>query len=79
MCKLEPANNAADTAGEQDSDSSRLAKLEYLSDMTDQLRVLALGMEKRSLAYLLELAMTEAKLQLDAETHSQNVIEEQGI
>ena len=41
---------------------SRESELEYLSDMIPQMRLIALGLQEKTLAYLLELAMVEAKI-----------------
>ena len=44
---------------------TRRGQLEYLSDMLPQMRKMALGIEEPTLAYLLEMAMMEAQLQLE--------------
>ncbi|MBO6816600.1 MAG: hypothetical protein JJ891_17225 [Rhizobiaceae bacterium] len=54
---------------------TRLSQLEYLHDMLPQLRLMALGLEEPTLAYLLELAMVEARMKYDAETFQESVVE----
>ncbi len=43
------------------SSVTRCAELEYLKDMLPQMRKMAIGLQEPTLAYLLELAMTEAE------------------
>lgn len=44
---------------------ARVHQLEYLNDMLPEMRKMALGLDQRTLAYLLEMTMMEAQLQLD--------------
>ncbi len=54
-----------DTQAEHLPGDNRKAELEYLSDLLPQLRKMAIGIKEPTLAYLLEMAMMEAQLQLD--------------
>ncbi len=57
---------------------TRAEELEYLADLITQLHKIALRLDEKSLAYLLELAMVEAKLLLDAEICQLRTIEASG-
>ncbi|MEL7430492.1 MAG: hypothetical protein AAFN43_10890 [Pseudomonadota bacterium] len=46
---------------------TRCAELRYLADMIPELRSMALCLEEKTLAYLLEMAAMEARLQLQLE------------
>lgn len=46
---------------------SRRGELRYLADMIPELRSMALCLEEKTLAYLLEMAAMEAKLKLQLE------------
>jgi len=58
---------------------TRKSELEYLSDMIPQLRVMALGLEAKNLAHILEMAMMEASLQLDIENFHNNLIDDDDV
>jgi hypothetical protein len=62
--RLEKLNQEPDAAA---SPITRKAEIEYLVDLLPQLRKMALSLEETTLAYLLEMAMIEAKLKLDIE------------
>lgn len=49
---------------------TRRSELEYLADLLPQLRSMAFGLDEKTLAYLLEMATMEAKLQLQLELES---------
>ena len=44
---------------------ARFHELEYLNEMLPEMRKMALGLEQKTLAYLLELAMMEAEMQIE--------------
>lgn len=46
---------------------TRLAELEYFTQMLPEMRAMALSLEQNTLAYLLEMASLEAELQLELE------------
>lgn len=52
-----------------------ISELEYLTDMLPQMRKIALGLDQKTLGYLLELSMIEARLQLDVLKFQESVIE----
>ena len=55
--------------------TTRADQLEYLADFITQLHKVALRLDEKTLAYLLELAKVEAKLLHDAELYQLRIIE----
>lgn len=54
--------------------TSKQSQLEYLTEMIPELRLIALGADEQTLAYLLEITMIEAMVQLDAAKNEQSSV-----
>lgn len=56
--------------GQIEGRTTKSSDLEYLVDILPQLRRMALSLDEKTLAYLLEMAMLEASLVLDIDQHT---------
>ncbi len=57
----------------QENRTSRTSELEYLADILPQLRQMALSLDEKTLAYLLEMAMLEAELVLNIDLENASI------